>query len=90
MKKLNQKIAVFTLLSLTSCVVPEKVVQITEKVGVSGSIQYVNPESVPTKKFDPIQSKYTQRDFAGCFTALAIAPIVIQHLIILLVLTDKT
>jgi hypothetical protein len=83
MKKLNQTIAMVSLLSLTSCLVPEKAVEISEKIGVSGLITYPNTESHEKSEkenkdqFDPVNSKYTEKDFAGCFTAIAIAPVVL-------------
>lgn len=90
MKDLNRTFAILTLFSLTSCLVPEKVVEISEKVGVKGSFNYNNSNSQPKKDFDPVNSKYTQRDFAGCFTAIALAPVVKVTESILNVITLKT
>lgn len=95
MKKLNKIIAIITLMSLSSCLVPEKAVEISEKIGVSGkstttTTNFPNEKTAPPKKkFDPINSKYTKRDFAGCFTALAIVPVVMVTEALLNVLTLK-
>ncbi|MFT6633766.1 MAG: hypothetical protein ACJAS4_003738 [Bacteriovoracaceae bacterium] len=93
MKKLNKTIAIITLMSFTSCLVPEKAVEISQKIGVSGtapSMNFPNTKTAPPKKeFDPINSKYTKRDFAGCFTALAIVPVVLVTEALINVLTLK-
>ncbi len=77
MKNLKNIVVVSTLVSLTSCIVPEKAVQVSESISIgNSSSSFAGPTSNSRRdKFDPINSKYTERDFAGCFTAALLAPI---------------